>query len=331
MLLSRRHLLAAPALLVGWAPGAARAQAWPARPVRMLVGYAPAGTTDIAGRLVAERLTAHFGQPFTVENRPGATGNIAAELVARSEPDGYTLYVTNIANAAINYSLFGARMPVRPEDFAEIGLLMQVPNVIFVPLNSPARTLQDFIALAKARPGALNYGSAGSGGSLHMSMELLKVRTGIAVTHVPFRGAGPMLVETMAGRLDAGCDNMPSCIGHVRDGRLRPLAVTTALRSPALPEVPTVAESGLAGFEATSWFGVQAPARTPRPIVTLLGEALDSISKEPGYSARLVELGAMPPGLLPDGGTSPETFTAFTRREIKKWAEAVRVSGATVD
>lgn len=330
MLLSRRHLLAAPALLVGSAPGAS-AQAWPTRPVRLLVGYAPAGTTDIAGRLIAERLAARFGQPFTIENRPGATGNIAAEMVARAEPDGYTLYVTNIANAAINYSLFGARMPVKPEDFAEVGLLMQVPNVIFVHPSSPARTLQDFIALARAKPGALNYGSAGSGGSLHMSMELLKVRTGIAVTHVPFRGAGPMLVEAMAGRLDAGCDNMPSCIGHIRDGRLRPLAVTPATRSSALPEVPTVAESGLAGFEATSWFGIQAPARTPRAIVTLLGEALDTISKEPGYSARLTELGAMPPGLLPDGGTSPEAFTAFTRREIEKWAEAVRVSGATVD
>ena len=331
MLLSRRRLLAVPALLIGGAPGAVRAQAWPARPVRMLVGYAPAGTTDIAGRLVAERLTARLGQPFLVENRPGATGNIAAEVVARSEPDGYTLYVTNIANAAINYSLFGPRMPVKPEDFAEVGLLMQVPNVIFVHPASPARTLQDFIAMARASPGAMSYGSAGSGGSLHMSMELLKVRTGIAVTHVPFRGAGPMLVEAMAGRLDAGCDNMPSCIGHIRDGRLRPLAVTTARRSPALPEVPTVAESGLPDFEATSWFGIQAPARTPKPIVALLGEAIDAIVKEPGFRARLVELGAMPPGLLPDGGTSPEAFTAFTRREIGKWAEAVRVSGATVD
>ena len=330
MLPSRRQLLA-PVLLASWAPGAARAQTWPARPVRLLVGYSPAGTTDIAGRLIAERLTARLGQPFLVENRPGATGNIAAEAVARSEPDGYTLYVTNIANAAINYSLFGPRMPVKPEDFAEVGLLMQVPNVIFVHPGSPANTLQDFIAMARARPGALNYGSAGSGGSLHMSMELLKVRSSIAVTHVPFRGAGPMLVEAMAGRLDAGCDNMPSCIGHIRDGRLRPLAVTTATRSAALPEVPTVAESGLPGFEATSWFGIQAPARTPTPIVALLGDAIDAVTKEPGYRARLLELGAMLPGLRPDGGTSPEAFTAFTRREIEKWAEAVRISGATVD
>ncbi len=222
-------------------------------------------------------------------------------------------------------------MPVKPEDFVELGLLMRVPNVVFVHPAVPARTLAELIALAKAKPGVLNNGSAGSGGSPHMTMELLKFRAGIAVSHVPFRGAGPMLVEAVAGRLEVGCDNIPSCIGHIRDGRLRALAVTGAQRSPALPEVPTVAESGIAEFEATSWFGVQAPARLPAPIVARVGAEIDAATRETGYRARLAELGANPPGLTPDGGTTPEAFTAFVRAEIAKWAEVVRISGATVD
>lgn len=328
----RRRLLSVPLLL----PGLARAQeggapSWPTRPIRLIVGFPPAGTTDIAARLIAERLAPRLGQPVAVENRPGATGNIAAEQVARAEPDGHTLHTTNVSTGCINYTLFGPRMPVRPEDFAEIGLLMRVPNVIFVHPSVPARTLAELVTLARARPGAMNYGSAGSGGSPHMTMELFKVRTGTAIAHVPFRGAGPMLVEAVAGRLEAGCDNIPSCIGHVRDGRLRALAVTGAARSPALPEVPTVVEGGIADFEATSWFGVQAPARLPRPIIARLGAAIDAATQEPVYRTRLAELGADPPNLTPEGGTSPETFTAFVRAEIAKWAEVVRVSGATVD
>jgi tripartite-type tricarboxylate transporter receptor subunit TctC len=328
----RRSLLAAPLLLPGIAPAQGTGAApWPTRPIRLVVGFPPAGTTDIAARLIAERLATRLGQPVAVENRPGATGNIAAEQVARADPDGYTLHATNVGTGSINYTLFGARMPVQPDDFAEIGLLMRVPNVLFVHPSVPARTLAEFIALAKARPGAMNYGSAGSGGSPHLTMELFKHRTGIAISHVPFRGAGPMLVEAVAGRLEAGCDNIPSCIGHVREGRLRALAVTSTQRSPALPDIPTVAESGVPGFEATSWFGVQAPARTPRGIVTLLGEAIDAATREPSYRTRLAELGADPPGLTPDGGTTPEAFTAFIRAEIAKWAEVVRISGATVD
>ncbi|MFC7474314.1 Bug family tripartite tricarboxylate transporter substrate binding protein [Dankookia sp. GCM10030260] len=324
----RRVLLAAPALL----PGLARAQSpWPSRPIRLVCGFPPAGTTDIAARLIAERLASGLGQPVAVENRPGATGNIAAEQVARAEPDGYTLHATNVGTGSINYTLFGSRMPVKPGDFTELGLLMRVPNVLFVHPSVPARTLAEFIALANAKPGMLNYGSAGSGGSPHLTMELFRFRTGIALSHVPFRGAGPMLVEAVAGRLEAGCDNIPSCIGHVRDGRLRALAVTGAQRSPALPDVPTVAESGLPGFEATSWFGVQAPARLPPAIVAQLGRAIDVGTKDPSYRARLVELGADPPNLAPDGGTTTEAFAAFVRAEIAKWAEVVRISGATVD
>ncbi len=164
-----------------------------------------------------------------------------------------------------------------------------------------------------------------------MTMEYFKLKSGIQITHVPFRGAGPMLIEAVAGRVEVGCDNMPSCIGHIRDGRLRALAVTSHVRSPALPEVPTLAESGVTGFEATAWFGVQAPARTPKPVIEKLGAAIDAVSKEPAIRARLAELGADPPNLTPDGGTTPAAFEAFIRDEIVKWAEVVRASGARID
>jgi tripartite-type tricarboxylate transporter receptor subunit TctC len=327
MILARRALLATPLLL----PAVVRAQApYPNRPIRMLVGYPPAGTTDIAARMGAAGLTRRLGQPVAVENRPGATGNIAAEMVARAEPDGYTLHATNIATGCINYALFGDRMPVKPTDFVELGLLAQVPNLIFVHPSVPVTTVAELVALAKAKPGQLNYGSAGSGGSPHMTMELFKQRTGTNINHVPFRGAGPMLVEAVAGRLDVGCDNMPSVIGHVRDGRLRPIAVTSRRRADVLPAVPTLEESGLAGFEATSWFGLQAPAKTPPVLVERLGAEIDAVTKEPEYRARLAELGGQPPGLTPDGGTTPAAFAAFVQAEIAKWTPLVKSSGATV-
>lgn len=329
-LLGRRIILAGMAGALA-APSLARAQAFPTRPLRLVVPFPPAGTTDIAGRIMAERLSARIGQPVIVENRAGATGNLGADMVARSEPDGYTLLMCTISTASINYSLWGSRMTVKPEDLAAVGLVIRVPNVVFVTANSPYRTVSDLVAGAKANPGKLNYGSSGSGGSPHMTMEMFKLRSGTDMTHVPFRGAGPMLVEIVAGRLDAACDNMPSCIGHIRDGRLRALAVTSNVRSAALPDVPTLAEAGIRDFEATAWFGVQAPSRTPRPIIEKLGAEIDTITRDPGYIARIAELGGAPPALTPAGGTSPQAFEAFIRSEIAKWAEVVRVSGAKID
>jgi len=313
------------------APGLARAQAWPTRPIRLVVPFPPAGTTDITGRILAERLTPRLGQNVIVENRAGATGNLGAEHVARSEPDGHTLLLCTISTASINYSLWGARMPVKPEDLAAVGLLIRVPNVVFVPAASPHRTVADFIAAAKAAPGRLTYGSSGSGGSPHMTMEMFKLRSQTDITHVPFRGAGPMLVEAIAGRLDSGCDNMPSCIGHIREGRLRALAVSSDVRAAALPDVPTLKEAGVPDFEATAWFGVQAPARTPRPVIERLGAEIDAIVREPSYIARIAELGGSPPALTPQGGSTPAAFEAFIRAEIAKWSEVVRVSGARVE
>lgn len=330
MRVDRRSLIAGLAALPLARPAFAQA-AWPARPIRLIVPFPPAGTTDITARIFAERVSARLGQPMVVENRAGATGNIGAEAVARSEPDGYTFLTCTISTASINYSLWGARMPVKPEDLAAVGLLIRVPNVIFVPASSPHRTVADLVAAAKAQRGRLTYGSSGSGGSPHMTMEMFKLRSETDITHVPFRGAGPMLVEAIAGRLDSGCDNMPSCIGHIRDGRLRALAVTSDVRAAALPDVPTLAEAGVRDFEATAWFGIQAPSRTPRPIIERMGAEIDAIVRDPAYLARIAELGGSPPNLTPQGGSTPAAFEAYIRAEITKWAEVVRVSGATVD
>jgi tripartite-type tricarboxylate transporter receptor subunit TctC len=332
MQLSRRAILGAALASPALVPGPASAQAWtPGRPIRIIVGFPPAGTTDIAARLLAEPLGRRLGTQVVVENRPGAGGNIGNDVVAKAEPDGLTLLMQTISGGAINYALYGARMPVKPEDLAAVALMLRVPNAIFVNPQLPVNTLAELVAYAKARPGVLNHGSSGAGTSLHMTGELLKLEAGIDMTHVPFRGAGPMMQEIIAGRVEVGVDNLPSVIGHLREGRLRPLAVTTRERSPAMPEVPTTAEAGLPGVEATAWFGVQAPGRTPAPILRRISDEVNAIIREPEMQRRLADLGGMAPNLTPDGGTSPETFDAFIKAEITKWGEVVRRSGARVE
>ena len=329
-MLQRRTLLAAASLLA--TPGLARAQAgFPNKSLRLVVGFTPAGTTDIAARILAQALGQRLGQQVIVENRPGAGSNIANEVVAKADPDGYTLLMATISSAAINYGLYGPRMPIKPEDLAAVGLLLKVPNVIFVTNSLPVRTLPELVAYAKANPGKLNNGSSGSGTSLHLTGELLKTVAGIQMTHVPFRGSGPMLQEVIAGRIEVAVDNLPSVIGHLREGRLRAIAMTTATRSPALPDCPTCAEQGLPDVDATAWFGVQAPARTPREIVDRLGREIDAVVKDPATWARLEELGGMKPDVGPDHGTTPAGFETFIKAEIAKWGEVVRKSGATVD
>jgi len=330
LMLHRRHALLG-AVAGALAAPAFGQSAWPARPIRLIVPFTPAGTTDIAARILAERLGHRVGQTVVVENRTGAGGNIGSEVVAKSDPDGYTLLMQTISSGAINYALYGPRMPYKPEDLANIALVVRVPNVIFVTNSLPVRTLQELVDYAKARPGQLNIGSSGMGTSLHMTGELLKLATGVDLTHVPYRGAGPMLQEVMAGRIQVAVDNLPSVIGHIREGRMRALAVTTATRTPALPEVPTTAEAGLPQVEATAWFGVQGPARLPRPIIDRLSTEINAVIKEPDTAHRLADLGGMPPNLTPDGGTTPEAFTEFVRTEIAKWADVVRRSGASID
>jgi tripartite-type tricarboxylate transporter receptor subunit TctC len=332
-MINRRTAFAATAALLG-APAIARAQGagtWPNRTIRLVVPFTPAGTTDIAARILAERLTQRLGQQVIVENRPGAGGNVGSDTVVRADPDGHTLLMCTVSSSAINYSLYGSKMPYKPEALAGAGLMMQVPNAIFVTDSLPVRTLQELVDYAKARPGQLNNGSSGAGTSLHLTGELLKTVAGIDMLHVPFRGSGPMLQEVIAGRIEVAVDNLPSVIGHIQDGRLRPLAVTTAMRSQALPEVPTTAEAGFPDIQATAWFGVQVPASTPRPIIQRLGTEIDAVVKEPATSQRIAALGGMLPALTPDGGTSPEAFEAFVKAEIAKWGEVVRKSGASME
>jgi tripartite-type tricarboxylate transporter receptor subunit TctC len=331
MIVTRRAALSAGAGLLA-APALTQAQeAWPARTVRLVVPFTPAGTTDIAARILAERLTQRLGQNVIVENRPGAGGNIGSDAVVHSDPDGYSLLMCTVSSGAINYSLYGPKMPYKPDALAAAGLMLQVPNAIFVTNALPVKTLRELVDYVKARPGQLNNGSSGIGTSLHLTGELLKSVAGIQMQHVPFRGAGPMLQEVIAGRIEVAVDNLPSVIGHLREGRLRPLAVTTRQRSPALPDVPTTAEAGFPDVEATGWFGVQVPARTPKPIIDRLGAEIDAVVKEPGTRAKIADLGGLAPGLTPDGGTSPETFERFIQAEIVKWTEVVRKSGATAE
>jgi tripartite-type tricarboxylate transporter receptor subunit TctC len=329
-MLSRRTAIAATATLLG-APALRAQPAWPNRTIRLVVPFVPAGTTDIAARILAERLSQRLGQQVVVENRAGAGGNVGSDVVVKSDPDGYTLLMGTVSSGAINYSLYGAKMPYKPEELAGCGLMLQVPNVIFVTNDLPVRTLRELVDYAKANPGKLNNGSSGAGTSLHLTGELLKTVAGIEMQHVPFRGSGPMLQEVIAGRIEVAVDNMPSVLGHLREGRLRPLAVTTKARSPALPDVPSTAEAGFPDVEATAWFGLQVAARTPRPIIDRLGAEIDAIVKEPATRAKITDLGGLPPGLTADGGTSPATFEAFIKAEIAKWGEVVRKSGATVE
>lgn len=327
---SRRALFAATALLD--APSVARAQAaWPSRPMRLVVPFPPAGTTDIVARLTAERLSQRLNHQVIVENRPGAGGNVGAEHVSRSEPDGHTLLLTTIGTGAINYAVYGARMPYRPEDLAAVGLMVRVANVLMAANRTSIRSLADLVREARARPGQLNYGTAGIATSPHVVGEQLRLATNIEMTHIPYRGSAPMLTELVAERIDLGMDNIPSALAFIRDNRIRAIGVTSAERSPVLPDVPTLAEQGLPGFEATAWFGVLAPAATPAPVMARLGAELDAIGKEADFRRRMADSGAVPPGLTADGGSSPETFAAFIRTEITKWADVVRRANVRVE
>jgi tripartite-type tricarboxylate transporter receptor subunit TctC len=330
MKIARRTMLAAlPAALA--APRAARAQAFPSRPIRIVIPFTPAGTTDLVGRLTAEMLGRRLNHQVVVENRPGASGNVAAEFVARSDADGHTLLLTTIGTGAINFAVFRDRMPYGPADLAAVALMTRVPNVLMAANNTSIRTVADLVREARARPGAINYGTAGIATSPHVVVEQLRLATNIELTHVPFRGSAPMLTEMVAERIEVGMDNIPSALPFIRDGKIRAIATTGAQRNASLPDVPTVAEQGLPGFEATAWFGVLAPAATPAQVVQRLGAEMNAIALDPAFRQRMASLGAEPPGLTPDGGTSPETFAAFLRGEIAKWADVVTRANIRVE
>jgi tripartite-type tricarboxylate transporter receptor subunit TctC len=326
MRITRRALAAT----IGGLPIAARAQQgtanWPTRPIRIVVGYPPGGTTDILARLLAERLHPALGQPVVVENRSGAAGNIGAEAVAKSPPDGHTLQMGTAGNMTINPSVY-ANMPVDTvRDFQAISMVAQVPNVMVVHPSVPARTVREFIDWAKARPGQVFFGSSGTGNSPHLSGELFAQQAGLQLVHVPYRGSGPALAALVAAQgVQVMWDNLPSAIGHIRDGRLRALAVTGPQRAVALPDLPTMREAGLPDYEVVAWFGLFAPAGTPRPIVDRLHRETVAALRTAEMRERIIQLGAEPVG------NTPEEFAAIVVRDIEKWRPVVRAAGVRVE
>jgi tripartite-type tricarboxylate transporter receptor subunit TctC len=322
MKIARRACLALPLLA---APGLARAQgAWPNRPVRIVVAFTPGGTTDIIARLVGAHLSEMWGQSVVIDNRPGAGGNIGTEHVVRSAPDGYTIMVGSVGPLAVNQSLV-RNMPYDTlRDLAPITLLAGVPNILVVAPNHPARDVAGLIAEAKRRPGQLSYGSTGVGTSSHLSGVMLDQMAGIRTEHVPYRGA-VALNDLLSGRLDFMFATIPSVMEQIRGNRLRPLAVSSTQRSRSNPDVPTMVELGFPEFDASSWFGMVAPARTPPGIVNRIAEDVHTILRDPRIERQMIEQGADPVG------NGPEAFGAFIAREVDRWAVIVRAANATPD
>ncbi|MEA2937320.1 MAG: hypothetical protein QOC56_824 [Alphaproteobacteria bacterium] len=305
------------------ATGGAAALDYPNRPVRWIVGYPAGGSTDILARLIGQYLSEKLGQQFVIENRPGAGNNIGTEQVVRATPDGYTLLLVNPANA-INATLYERLNFDFIRDIAPVAGLIRVPNVLEVNTSVPAKTVPEFIAYAKANPGKINLASSGNGTSIHMSGELFKMMTGLTMQHVPYRGSAPMLTDLIGGQVQVTFDNMPSSIEHIRAGRLRALAVTTATRSPALPDVPVVADF-VPGYEASAWFGVGVPKGTPREVIEFLNKEVAAAVADPKMMARLADLGGM------SISGSPADFGRIVADEIEKWAKVVKFSGAKPD
>jgi tripartite-type tricarboxylate transporter receptor subunit TctC len=319
----RRTAIACALLL---ASAAALAQSpYPHKPVRIVVPYPPGGTTDLLARLVAARLGDKLGQNFTVDNRAGASGTIGSQLVAKSPPDGYTLVMATISSHGINSALNKA-LPYDPvADFAPITLVASTPNVITVNADTPAKTLAELLATARAKPGALSFGSTSAGGSPHMSVELLKMMAKVDLVHIPYKGGGPMLTDLIGGQIPMGVDNLPSSMAHIKSGKIRALAVTTATRWPGAPDIPTVAESGVPGYEASAWFGLLAPAGTPKEIVDLLQRSVADSLRDPAVAQRLQELGAEPVA------STPDAFGRQIAGEIDKWKKVVAATGVKVE
>jgi len=321
----RTTLLLAAAALGVLGQTHAQPAAYPTRPVRLVVPFPAGGTTDILARAVGQKLTEAWGQPVVIDNRPGAAGNIGSELVAKSAPDGYTLLMGTVGTHAINASLY-ARMPYdHVKDFVPVILVAGVPNVLVVNPAVPVNSVQDLIAYAKANPGKLNFASSGSGTSIHLAGELFKTMAGVQMTHIPYKGSSPALQDLAGGQVQLMFDNLPSALALIKGGKLRAVAVTSTTRAAAIPDVPTVAESGLPGFEASSWFGILAPAGTPAPIVAKINGDVAKWLASPEAKEKLLSQGANAVG-----GT-PEDFAKHIHAETAKWAKVVKESGAKVD
>ena len=317
-------LIGAAAFGVAATPAIA-ADKYPSKPVTIIVPFSAGGTTDILARIVGVKLGETLGETVIIDNRPGAGGNIGAAMVAKAKPDGYTLLMGTVGTHAINQTLY-PKLNFDPiKDFAPLTRVANLPNLLVVHPSVPAKNVQELIAYAKANPGKLNFGSSGNGSSIHLSGELFKNMTGIDMQHVPYKGSAPAVTDLLGGQISMMFDNMPSAIQHEKSGKLRPLAVTTAKRSPALPNVPTIAESGVKGYEATSWFGLLAPAGTPPAIINRLNADLVKILAMPDVKKQMAEQGAEA------YSETPAAFAGFIKTETAKWAKVVKASGAVVD
>ncbi len=297
------------------------ASSYPSKPVRAIVGYAPGGGSDIMGRIIGQELAKAFGQQIIVENRAGAAQNVAAELIARAPADGYTLFMSSAA-LGINISLY-PKINYHPiKDFAPSALFAVSPNLLITHPSLPVKAVKEFIAFAKQNPGKLNYSTSGSGSTQHLSGEMLKVMAGIGITHVPYRGSAPSMTALLSGEVEFSFNNIPSSLTYVQSNRLRAIAITSAKRSALLPGLPTMAEAGVPKFETATWYGLLAPAATPRDIVMKINNAVNTIVRTPEFSKRLAQLGADPVV------ESPEYFANFLKAEIERWAPVVKASGA---
>ena len=305
--------------------GAAFAQAWPSRPIRYIVPFAPGGTTDILGRMVAPGLSASLGRPVVVENRAGQAGSIGAAELARASPDGYTIGGGTISSHAINPSLY-AKLPYDAiRDFAPVTMLATLPNMLIVHPSLGVNSVRELIALLKANPNKYSFGSAGNGTSQHISGELFKIMTGVSMQHIPYKGSGPMIPDLLAGTVQLSFENITTGFPPVKAGKLKALAVTSGTRSFVAPEVPTMADAGLAGYEISSWQALFAPAGTPREIIARLHAEVAKILNAPDIMKKLHDLG------LETGGMAPEELGAMLQREIPRLGKVVRESGARVD
>jgi len=319
----RRSILAACcALLFG---GAAMAEPYPSHPVKIVVPYPAGGSNDIIARILAQKLMERNGQPFLVENRGGASGNIGAEAVASSDPDGYTLLLTAPPPLTTNTALYKNLKFDPSRAFAPVSLVASVPIVLVVHPSVAARTVKELVALAKAKPGTLDFGSSGNGSTNHLAGELLKSMTGIDIVHVPYKGAAPAMNDLIGGHIPMMFDNMPAVLPQVQSHVINAIAVAGANRASAMPDVPTVAESGVSGFEASSWFGLVAPAKTPAPVLAKLEGEVEAVLKMPEVQKRLTELGAEP------GTISGDAFGKYLADETVKWAKIIRASSVTMD
>jgi tripartite-type tricarboxylate transporter receptor subunit TctC len=319
-----RALLAA-AIALFALPATAADDDYPNRPVKIVVPFAPGGSTDVVARILADKLQGELKQPFVVENRPGAGGNIGADVVAKSNPDGYTLLMGTTGVLAINNYLY-KDMPFDPQrDFAPVSYTSLITNILVVNPNVPAKNVAELVALAKAKPGELTFASSGAGSSTHLSAELFKSMAGLNLVHVPYKGSSQAITDLMAGHVTMLVDNAPSSLPYVQQGKLRALAVTSLKRMPGLPDVPTLDEAGVKGYESLSWSGIVAPAATPKPVIAKLNAAIERVLAMPDVKKRFADLG------VDAVGGPPEAFARHIRVESEKWGRVVKAANITLN